>query len=190
MGSAAQNPLGVEWFGLVMGLGLVLYFGYWCMDFRVIQRAMAAGSLSAARRTPLVAAIPKMFFPFLAILPGMIALAVSTGSLTLASQGRTIAQGVSSSVAYVRSMTCRAQESKAANNGITVGRGIIPPKINRATRKPLRDKDGRIVLDYDLATPIMLIHYFSAGMLGLELTALLALFMSGMAGKVAAFNTV
>lgn len=46
------------------------------------------------------------------------------------------------------------------------------------------------MLDYDLATPMMLIHYFSAGMLGLELTALLALFMPGMAGNVAAFNTV
>jgi hypothetical protein len=112
MGSAAQNPVGVEWFGLVMGLGFVLYFGYWCMDFRVIERAMAAGSLSAARRTPLVAAIPKMFFPFLAILPGMIALAVSTGSLTPASQGRTIAQGVSSSVAYVRSTAYRAKKAK------------------------------------------------------------------------------
>jgi hypothetical protein len=110
MGSAAQNPVGVEWFGLVMGLGFVLYFGYWCMDFRVIQRATTAGSLSAARRTPLVAAIPKMFFPFLAILPGMIALAVSTGSLT--SQGRTIAQGVSSSVAYVRSTAYRAKKAK------------------------------------------------------------------------------
>jgi SSS family solute:Na+ symporter len=93
-------------------------------------------------------------------------------------------------VAYVRSTAYSAQESKTANNGVTVGRGIIPPKINRATRKPLRDKDGRIMLDYDLATPMMLIHYFSAGMLGLGFTALLALFMSGMAGNVTAFNTV
>ncbi len=193
MGSAAQNPVGVEWFGLVMGLGFVLSFGYWCTDFLVIQRAMAAKSLSAARRTPLIAAIPKMFFPFLVILPGMIALAVSTGSLAPASQERTIAQGVSSSVAYVRSTAYSAQESKAANNGVSAsaaGRGIIPPKINPATGEPLRDKDGRIVLDYDLATPMMLIHYFPAGMLGLGLTALLASFMSGMAGNVTAFNTV
>jgi SSS family solute:Na+ symporter len=91
MGSAAQNPVGVEWFGLVVGIGFVLYFGYWCTDFRVIQCAMAAESLSAARRTPLIAAMPKMFFPFLGILPGMIALAVSTGSFAAASQGRTIA---------------------------------------------------------------------------------------------------
>ena len=72
-----QNPMGVEWFGLVMGLGFVLSFGYWCTDFLVVQRAMAADSMSAARRTPLIAAVPKMFFPFLVILPGMIAMALT-----------------------------------------------------------------------------------------------------------------
>ena len=70
MGSAAANPMGVEWFGMVMGLGFVLSFGYWCTDFLVVQRAMAANSMNAARRTPLIAAFPKMLFPFLVILPG------------------------------------------------------------------------------------------------------------------------
>ena len=70
MSSPSANPMGVEWFGMVMGLGFVLSFGYWCTDFLVVQRAMAAHSMSAARRTPLIAAIPKMFFPFLVILPG------------------------------------------------------------------------------------------------------------------------
>ena len=70
MGTPATNPMGVEWFGLVMGLGFVLSFGYWCTDFLVVQRAMAADSMTAARRTPLIAAFPKMFFPFLVILPG------------------------------------------------------------------------------------------------------------------------
>src|SRR6478752_6895943 len=79
MGSASQNPVGVEWFGLVMGLGFVLSFGYWCTDFLVVQRAMAAESMTAARRTPLIAALPKMFFPFLVILPGMIALVLGAG---------------------------------------------------------------------------------------------------------------
>src|SRR5712692_8203072 len=73
MGSPQTNPLGVEWFGLAMGLGFVLSFAYWCTDFLVVQRAMAAESMSAARRTPLIAAIPKMLFPFLVILPGLIA---------------------------------------------------------------------------------------------------------------------
>ena len=68
--------MGVEWFGMVMGLGFVLSFGYWCTDFLVVQRAMAANSMSAARRTPLIAAVPKMLFPALVILPGMIAIAL------------------------------------------------------------------------------------------------------------------
>ncbi len=79
LGNSADNPIGVEWFGLVMGLGFVLSFGYWCTDFLVVQRAMAADSMTAARRTPLIAAFPKMLFPFLVILPGMIALALTVG---------------------------------------------------------------------------------------------------------------
>ena len=75
--SAAANPMGVEWFGMVMGLGFVLSFGYWCTDFLVVQRAMAANSMSAARRTPLIAAVPKMLFPFLVIVPGMIAIGLT-----------------------------------------------------------------------------------------------------------------
>ena len=67
--------MGVEWFGLAMGLGFVLSFGYWCTDFLVVQRAMAAKDMSAARRTPIIAAFPKMLFPFLVILPGMLAIA-------------------------------------------------------------------------------------------------------------------
>ena len=76
MGDAARNPMGVEWFSLVMGLGFVLSFGYWCTDFLTIQRAMASESMSAARRAPLIAAFPKMCFPFLMILPGMLAMAL------------------------------------------------------------------------------------------------------------------
>jgi SSS family solute:Na+ symporter len=148
LGSASTNPVGVEWFGLVMGLGFVLSFGYWCTDFLVVQRAMAADSMTAARRTPLIAAVPKMFFPFLVILPGMIALALTTG-----------------------------------------GESFIPAKL-AAGGAPMLDEAGRAVLDYDLATPMMLVRLFPTGMLGLGLTALIASFMSGMAGNVTAFNTV
>src|SRR5438874_11529783 len=77
MGRAADNPMGFEWFAMLMGLGFVLSFGYWCSDFLVMQRAMSAESMAAARRTPLVAAVPKMLFPFLVIFPGMIAIALS-----------------------------------------------------------------------------------------------------------------
>ncbi len=69
--------MGVEVFGLVAGLGFVLSFGYWCTDFLVVQRAMAADSMSAARRTPLIAAFPKMMMPFIVIMPGIAALALS-----------------------------------------------------------------------------------------------------------------
>src|SRR6185437_2421405 len=139
MDDPSSNPMGVEWFGMAMGLGFVLSFGYWCTDFLVVQRAMAANSMSAARRTPLIAAIPKMFFPMLVILPGMIAIA----------------------------LTYQTGESGFA----------LPKKV-----------DG--TFNYDMAIPMMLAHYFPSGMLGVGLTALLASFMSGMAGNVTAFNTV
>src|SRR5204863_139866 len=61
-------------------LGFGRSFGYWCTDFLVGQRAMAANSMTAARRTPLIAALPKMMFPFLVIIPGMLAMAVSSTS--------------------------------------------------------------------------------------------------------------
>lgn len=165
MGSAHTNRLGVEWFGLAMGLGFVLSFGYWCTDFLVVQRAMAADNMSAARRTPLIAAFPKMIFPLLVILPGLIAVALPTQSST--------------TVAAVGPATTAPE-----------GQGLIPPKIDSATGMPVRDSQGNAQLDYDLAIPNMLLHYFPTGILGLGLTALLASFMSGMAGNVTAFNTV
>jgi len=167
MTSAQSNPLGVEWFGLVMGLGFTLSFGYWCTNFLVVQRAMAAGSMIDARRTPLIAAVPKMFFPALVILPGMIAMALPTPQQVVTVNGVVQMQTVS--------------------NG---GKGLIPVKIDVATGKPAVDREGKPVLDYDLAIPNMLLHYFPTGILGLGLTALLASFMSGMAGNVTAFNTV
>src|SRR6185312_8043352 len=74
----AHNPMGVDWFAMIFGLGFVLSFGYWCTNFLVVQRAMAAKNMTAARNTPLVASVPKMFFPFLVIVPGMIAAALMT----------------------------------------------------------------------------------------------------------------
>jgi SSS family solute:Na+ symporter len=169
MGSPATNRLGVEWFGLVMGLGFVLSFGYWCTDFLVVQRAMAAHSMGAARRTPLIAAVPKMLFPFLVILPGLIAIALP--AVSVARTG-TVSQGQPSIVSE------------------PPGQGLIPYKVDATTGAPVRDKNGNGELDYDLAVPNLLLHYFPTGMLGIGLTALLASFMSGMAGNVTAFNTV
>jgi SSS family solute:Na+ symporter len=169
MGSPHNNPLGVEWFSLVMGLGFVLSFGYWCTDFLVVQRAMAADSMSAARRTPLIAAVPKMLFPFLVILPGLIALALTQPAHSAGSEGSSAPK--SAEVANV-------QES------------LIAPQVNVETGQVVKDKEGNPVLDYNTVIPQMLLHYFPSGMLGLGLTALLASFMSGMAGNVTAFNTV
>jgi len=174
MGSASANPVGVEWFGLVMGLGFVLSFGYWCTDFLVVQRAMAANSMTAARRTPLIAAVPKMLFPFLVIVPGMLALVVSSAS----------------SVREPGPAVVTASPTSPTSPTSALASGLVPPKRDARTGEPLRDARGRVVLDYDLATPMMLVHFFPAGLLGLGLTALLASFMSGMAGNVTAFNTV
>jgi SSS family solute:Na+ symporter len=176
LGSPSANPMGVEWFSMLMGLGFVLSFGYWCTDFLVVQRAMAADSMTSARRTPLIAAFPKMLFPFLVILPGMIAGVVAAN--TVGSEGSGAATG-------------SAVVSGHANGGgisLQGGKGIIPPKLDERGDPVI--KDGKAVLDYDLATPMMLVRYFPSGLLGLGLCALMASFMSGMAGNTTAFNSV
>ncbi|MEI7662052.1 MAG: sodium:solute symporter family protein [Bacteroidota bacterium] len=137
-GSAAANPLGVEWYGIFAGLGFVLSFGYWCTNFLIVQRAMSAESSTAARNTPLIGALPKMFIPFLIIVPGIAALVLLNKS----------------------------------------GSGFKLPEIS----------PGHYNYDYTIIA--LLKQYLPAGVLGLGITALLASFMSGMAGNVSAFNTV
>ncbi len=174
MAHASTNTLGVEWVGLAMGLGFVLSFGYWCTDFLVIQRAMAADSEVSARKVPLIAAIPKMFFPFLVILPGLIAVTVTS------KMAATPAAVVATTTANSHALPLDEQHPH----------GIIPQKIDPINGKPVLDTNGNPVYNYDLAIPVMLLHFFPTGILGLGLTALLASFMSGMAGNVTAFNTV
>jgi solute:Na+ symporter, SSS family len=169
------NPMGVEIIGLSMGLGFVLSFGYWCTDFLVIQTAMASEDMESARRVPLIAAIPKMVFPFLVILPGLLAVALPTPHTTMVESHR--------DGAIIHQIDIVSPEAAE-------GRGLVPAKINPVTGRPMLDVDGKPLLDYDMATPNMLLHYFPTGILGLGLTALLASFMSGMAGNVTAFNTV
>ena len=134
--SPAQNPMGVEVFGIVAGLGFVLSFGYWCTNYLVVQRAMAADSMAAARLTPIVGAFPKMFIPFIVIMPGIAAMALTKMD-----------------VGY-------ALPAKGAS------------------------------YDYDQAITTLMVQFYPQGMLGVGLTALMASFMSGMAGNVTAFNTV
>jgi SSS family transporter len=127
--SPSANAMGVEVFGLVMGLGFVLSFGYWCTDFLVIQRALAANSMTAARNTPLVAAFPKMLIPFIVIVPGIAAMAL-----------------MQMNVGY-----------------------SLPPKGSG--------------YDYDLTLTTLMASFYPSGLLGVGLTALMASFMSGMAGE-------
>ncbi len=73
--------------GLVLGLGFVLSFGYWTTNFVEVQRAMASSSMSAARRAPIIGAFPKMFIPFIVIIPGIIAAIVVPELASLKSGG-------------------------------------------------------------------------------------------------------
>ncbi len=190
---ASTNTLGVEWVGLAMGLGFVLSFGYWCTDFLVIQRAMAADSEVSARRVPLIAAIPKMFFPFLVILPGLIAVSVTAhmGAPTAAAvRGRAAIQAQSPTAAITQSGATQKDGGDALPLDEQHPHGIIPQKTDPLSGAVVVDSNGNPVYNYDLAIPVMLLHFFPTGILGLGLTALLASFMSGMAGNVTAFNTV
>ncbi|MEU6482762.1 sodium:solute symporter family protein [Streptomyces sp. NPDC046887] len=75
-GIGDANPLGANWLTIVLGLGFVLSFGYWTTNFAEVQRALSAKNLSAAKRTPLIAAFPKMFIVFLVMIPGLVAAAL------------------------------------------------------------------------------------------------------------------
>lgn len=132
MGSADANPLGVDYIGVVLGLGFVLSFGYWTTDFLVVQRALASENLAAAERTPILASFLKIFVPIIVVTPGLIAVAV------------------------------------------------LPEFQPGASANP----------DYNSALMLLMGKYLPNGILGLAITALLASFMSGMAGNVTAFNTV
>ncbi len=76
MGIGGDNPLGANWIATVFGLGFVLSFGYWTTNFAEVQRALSANNMSAAQRTPLIAAYPKIFIPALVVIPGLVALVV------------------------------------------------------------------------------------------------------------------
>ena len=153
---SSTNPMGIEIIGLGMGLGFVLGSGYWCTDFLVIQTAMASKNMESARRVPLIAAVPKMVFPFLVILPGLLAISLPTPHATTIVRKRK-RRDLSRDH---RSIPTREQAE---------GRGLVPAKINPVTGKAMLDASGQPLLDYDMATPNMLLHYFPTGILGLGL---------------------
>ena len=148
LGDFGNNPMGINWVGIVFGLGAVISMGYWTTDFLVVQRVLSAKDLRSAELAPIIGAAFKMMVPFIVILPGLLGLALLRdpaghllrlvpGDLAWSEAGR--AQGLHS---------------------------------------------------YDEVLPLMLARYCGPGLLGLGITALIAGFMSGMAGNVSAFATV
>jgi len=203
LAGSTHNPMGVDWFAMVFGLGFVLSFGYWCTNFLVVQRAMAAKNMTAARNTPLVAAVPKMFFPFLVIVPGMIAVALTS----VPDKNYRIPPPILSQEVYAKAIdavkSANPSDSTAAVKAVedALGKPVSVEKItslvaaNAAGKLPDEQIQNGLYNsiaenDYDGVILSLVKKYCPAGLLGLALTALLASFMSGMAGNVTAFNTV
>ncbi len=137
LGSFSNNPMGIHWTGIVLGLGWVISFGYWTTDFLVVQRLLSAKDLRSAKLAPIIGAAFKMMVPFIVILPGLLGLGLLDVKLT--GEAQAVATGGHS---------------------------------------------------YNEVLPLMLARYCGPGLLGLGITALIAGFMSGMAGNVSAFATV
>jgi solute:Na+ symporter, SSS family len=136
---------------------------------------MAAKDAQSAQRVPLVAALARIALPFLVILPGLLAMSLPTPHTTVVTS---MEDG-----AIVRTTNIVQPAAEA-------GRGLIAAKADPSTEKPLYDASGKPVLNYNLATPNILLHYLPAGLLGLALTALLAVLMAGLAANATAFNTI
>ncbi|HEV2215393.1 MAG TPA: Na+/galactose cotransporter, partial [Terracidiphilus sp.] len=144
LGHFANNPMGINWEGIVFGLGFAISFGYWTTDFLVVQRVLAANDLRAARMAPVIGSFFKMAVPFIVILPGLLGLVVLQNP-----------------------------------NGTLMH--LVPQ--NLAT------PDSGLH-SYNEVLPLMMVRYLAPGLLGLGITALIAGFMSGMAGNVSAFSAV
>lgn len=156
-------------------IGLVFAAGTWCADFRVLQVAMAARDVSAAKRSSLIAAALRIVAPLLVIVPAIIALGLPTPRTTIVihNENGTIYHDI----------TVVPPEVEA-------GQGLVPAKLDAATGKPAKDANGHTVLDEAMAVPNVLVHFFPTGLLGLGIAALLASMMAGAAASLTAFGTV
>lgn len=204
LGGPSANPMGIDLFAMIFGLGFVLSFGYWCTNFLVVQRAMAAKDMTAARNTPLVAAVPKMLFPLLVILPGMIALALTAtpGKDYRLPQAVITQAHMKDAVGSIRQSASAGKDLSATSRSLSSAAGVPfnDAKIGELLKSPatLSSSDEQLAIrlqdavinDYDGVILSLVKRYCPTGLLGLALTALLASFMSGMAGNVTAFNTV
>jgi SSS family solute:Na+ symporter len=144
LGHFSDNPMGINWTGIVFGLGFAISFGYWTTDFLVVQRVLAANNLRSARMAPVIGSFFKMAVPFIVILPGLL--------------GLVVLQNPDGSLMHL------------------VGQNLATP--------------GSGLHSYNEVLPLMLVRYCAPGLLGLGITALIAGFMSGMAGNVTAFSAV
>ncbi len=144
LGSFDTNPMGIDWFGMVFGLGLAVSFGYWCTDFLQVQRVIVAKDLRSAQNGTLIGAVLKMLVPLIVTIPGLLGLAV-----LLNPDGTPMV--------------------------------LVPESDPRAgiTHRTFND-----------VLPLLMGQYLGPGLLGLGVTAMIAGFMSGMAGNVSAFATV
>jgi SSS family solute:Na+ symporter len=137
LGSFSNNPMGINWVGIVFGLAAIISMGYWTTDFLVVQRILAAKDIRSAEMAPIIGAGFKMLVPAIVILPGLLGLALLPEKL-------------------------------------------FPESVAVATGAH----------SYNDVLPLMMARYCGPGLLGLGVTALIAGFMSGMAGNVSAFTTV
>ncbi|MGA8044128.1 MAG: Na+/galactose cotransporter [Terracidiphilus sp.] len=172
---AGTHAMGLEGVAIGIGMGFVLGAGSWCCDFRELQIPMAARDAESARRIPLFAALMKACLPALVVVPGLLAIGLPTPHTT------TVVRNEGGVIYHNITIVPRNVEQ---------GQGLVPAKINPANGQVILDASGRRVLDYDMATPNVLLHFLPTGLLGLGLTALLASFMSGIAANLTAFNTV
>lgn len=144
LGSFDTNPMGIDWFGMVFGLGLAVSFGYWCTDFLQVQRVIVAKDLRSAQNGTIIGAFLKMMVPIIVTIPGLLGLAV-----------------------------------------------LLNPDGSPMVLVPESDPRAGITHHtYNEVLPLLMGKYLGPGLLGLGVTAMIAGFMSGMAGNVSAFATV
>ncbi len=141
---STRNPMGIDWFGMVFGLGLAVSFGYWCTDFLQVQRVIVAKNLRSAQNGTIIGAMLKMCVPLIVTIPGLLGLAV-----------------------------------------------LLEPDGSPMVLVPESDPRANITHHtYNDVLPLLMGKYLGPGLLGLGVTAMIAGFMSGMAGNVSAFATV
>jgi SSS family solute:Na+ symporter len=144
LGSFDTNPMGIDWFGMVFGLGLAVSFGYWCTDFLQVQRVIVARDLRSAQNGTIIGAFLKMLVPIIVTIPGLLGLAV-----------------------------------------------LMNPDGSPMVLVPESDPRAGIThRTFNDVLPLLMGQYLGPGLLGLGVTAMIAGFMSGMAGNISAFATV